>query len=507
MSWYTYPSFIVAILAIITTIWGKKDSEDENIKKNILVTVIKGVLISIPILILEMLVLYFFNSYHVFYRFWNEIFLPYAPNLYLIITFSVTLVLFLFPYFSKESISFEKYSDKYLLESKLSYNDNFNIELFYFIENSRYSRKLLLLKNLIRIFIFLSFMVVSIFFLIFFQQTDKNDSKYPYRTNEKIFIKTTECIPISTVKNKNICIQSIPKGTLFSISKGTNFNFDHEDLNMVNMGEQDVVYNEVYGLPINREISLDSHSKIYFEQEIDYTLYKGDKDGNIDKYYQVKTVPGKTNRNADSKVKYTVVSDPTRKSNNEYYEFVVGYTTNDISYTKFLQNVISFNSIIFIFIFLLTVIFIPIYLYVFICVFILLILIILSFVFVLENNTYKWYVLLLPLALLLVKKMFSLRKFLKYNLAIRRNKSVKEINIKITAFKKKIFIDDKEKDNIDITEPFEDSYPLKFSLYDENNNKNSETDKNNTIEFRIYFYNSILDLFKIINKKNLSKQK
>lgn len=496
MDWYAYPSFIVAVLAIITIIKGEKNAED--IKKNVLITVIKGVWISLLILSLEMALLYVLNSDGRFFKFWNEIVLPYTPKLYLVIFLSVTITLYLFPYFSRDSISFERYSDKYSLESKSPIANDFNIELFCFIEKSWVSRKLLLLKHLIRVSLFLS-MVISILFLKMFQPTVQNDPKYPYVTNEKIFIKTTTCIPITEVKDKKISIQSIPKGTLFSIPKGTNFSFELDKLDKAQKWNGDIIYNRIYGLPENKNISLDSHSLIYYEQEVDYTLYEGDSDDQFDKYFNVKTVPGKTNRYADSKVKYTVVSDPTKKNKKNFYEFVVGYTTNDVAYTKFLQETFGLNSIVFLIVILLIIIMTPSYLYLVINLFLSMIFIVIGIILFVEFKFDLLISLIISLpSLIFIRQIILYSEFLKNNILIRKMKGVDEINLKIKGFKKKIFIDDEKnekKDNIGLKYPWNRFYPIKFSYYDENKRENNKG------KIGIYFYDSIKDLFKIINEK------
>ena len=58
----------------------------------------------------------------------------YSLDLYFFITFGVLLVLVLFPYFTKDTTSIEKYGDEYLIQSKSFYDQDFYIELTYFIK-------------------------------------------------------------------------------------------------------------------------------------------------------------------------------------------------------------------------------------------------------------------------------------------------------------------------------------------------------------------------------------
>ena len=134
MAWYTVPGLIVPVLTIFQIFVNGKKVDVESVKREILIILIKGLLISIPIYLLEMVMLFFIYPDHKYYKFYNEIISVYSLDLYFFITFGVLLVLVLFPYFTKDTTSIEKYGDEYLIQSKSFYDQDFYIELTYFIK-------------------------------------------------------------------------------------------------------------------------------------------------------------------------------------------------------------------------------------------------------------------------------------------------------------------------------------------------------------------------------------
>lgn len=53
MAWYTIPGLLVAILAIIQLLLDEKTSDIEGVKRDILLNLIRSVVISIPIFLVE----------------------------------------------------------------------------------------------------------------------------------------------------------------------------------------------------------------------------------------------------------------------------------------------------------------------------------------------------------------------------------------------------------------------------------------------------------------------
>ena len=60
MAWYTVPGLIVPVLTIFQIFVNGKKVDVESVKREILIILIKGLLISIPIYLLEMVMLFSF---------------------------------------------------------------------------------------------------------------------------------------------------------------------------------------------------------------------------------------------------------------------------------------------------------------------------------------------------------------------------------------------------------------------------------------------------------------
>ena len=230
MAWYTVPSLIVTVLTIFQIFINGKKVDVESVKREILIILIKGLLISIPIYLLEMIMLFFIYPDHKYYKFYNEIISVYSLDLYFFITFGVLLVLVLFPYFTKDTTSIEKYGDEYLIQSKSFYDQDFYIELTYFIKKRVHLLGSFFSLFLIRILLFSSVLVLIVGILQFVPNGRMNDDKHPYVADEKIYIESIDPINVYVVKNGKLQQSSLPSNTKFSIAKGTNFSFHYNKL-------------------------------------------------------------------------------------------------------------------------------------------------------------------------------------------------------------------------------------------------------------------------------------
>ena len=93
MAWYTIPGLLVAILAIIQLLLDEKTSDIECVKIYILLNLIRSVVISIPIFLVEIIILYIFYKDLDFRYFYNDIVLKYSSYLYLFIFIDVFLLI------------------------------------------------------------------------------------------------------------------------------------------------------------------------------------------------------------------------------------------------------------------------------------------------------------------------------------------------------------------------------------------------------------------------------
>lgn len=492
MAWNTIPSLIVTVLTIFQIFVNGKKVDVESVKREILIILIKGLLISIPIYLLEMVILFFIYPDHKYYKFYNEIISVYSLDLYFFITFGVLLVLVLFPYFTKDTTSIEKYGDEYLIQSKSFYDQDFYIELTYFIKKRVHLLGSFFPLFLIRILLFSSVLVLIVGILQFVPNGRMNDDKHPYVADEKIYIESIDPINIYVVKNGKLQQSSLPSNTKFSIAKGTNFSFHYNKLKNKISGGENNIHNGIYGLTPGTMISLEDDTLIYFEEIKDYTLFVNDKNNEISEFYTTKTIPGNTYLKQNSKEKFKIVNRLNNKETNKPYKFIVGNTVSDIYYKLFLKNVILVNSSL-VLITLFLALLMKKYIYIVINWIISSILLSISTDYFLKTKEWNivTIIVLLVILTLVIIEIFKYTQFLRQNVLIRRLKSLSEINVKLSKSDYKILFDSSSKDEVDIS--IEEDKHLYFERFNYDS-KHNEKDMQKEGTVKIILYSSVKDI-------------
>lgn len=493
MAWYTVPSLIVTVLTIFQIFINGKKVDVESVKREILIILIKGLLISIPIYLLEMIMLFFIYPDHKYYKFYNEIISVYSLDLYFFITFGVLLVLVLFPYFTKDTTSIEKYGDEYLIQSKSFYDQDFYIELTYFIKKRVHLLGSFFSLFLIRILLFSSVLVLIVGILQFVPNGRMNDDKHPYVADEKIYIESIDPINVYVVKNGKLQQSSLPSNTKFSIAKGTNFSFHYNKLKNKISGGENNIHNGIYGLTPGTMISLEDDTLIYFEEIKDYTLFVNDKNNEISEFFTTKTIPGNTYLKQNSKEKFKIVNRLNNKETNKPYKFIVGNTVSDIYYKLFLKNVIQVNSLLVLITLFLALFMTKRYIYIVINWFISSILLIFSIGYFLKTKEWNivTIIVLLVILTLVIIEIFKYTQFLRQNVLIRRLKSLSEINLKLSRSNYKILFDSSSKEEVDI--PIEEDKHLYFEGFNYDS-KHIEKDMQKEGTVKIILYSSVKDI-------------
>ena len=485
MAWYTIPGFIVSVLTIIQLLFYKRVSDIEDLKRNILLNLIKSAQYSVLIVIVELIVLYFFYKDLGLRYFYNDIVLEYSLYLYLFIFIDVFLLLWLLPYFSNDTIKVEKYGDQYLIQSK-STSKNINVGIMYFVEKFWDTIGLKISTFLYRLLLFSSLLMWIIVGWDSVHYVRPKDSKYPFVANEKIFVKNTKPIDIYEVKDNKITKGTLPKDKVFSIAKGTEFSFDYEKLKNKlknKRGGEFNIYNGVYGLLSSKKISIRKGSKLYFEEMGDFAIYVNDKSNELSEYYTVKTVPGKTYIQSDSSMNYEVIANPERNVKDTVYGFIVGYTKENIDYTQFLHNAVVLDGILMIISIIAALCTLWKYLYIFALIF--------FSIFplsIIKANGISWgWVILLGIILIeILNYMF----FLSQNIFIKRLNSMSEVSIEVLTPKSGIIFTESDKNKIDLRlkdDNWDDKTKYKYTVF-KNNGKKLEG------ELRIIAYKSVWNI-------------
>lgn len=485
MAWYTIPGLLVAILAIIQLLLDEKTSDIEGVKRDILLNLIRSVVISIPIFLVEIIILYICYKDLDFRYFYNDIVLKYSSYLYLFIFIDVFLLLWFLPYFSSDTTKVEKYGSQYLIQSK-STSKNINVGVMYFVEKFRNVIGLKISTFLYRLLLFSSLLIWIIVVVNVVHNSRLKDLKYPFVANEKIFIKNIKPIDIYEVNaNKEIKKGSLPKDTVFSIAKGTNFSFDYEKLNKNERGGKSNIYNGVYGLSSSKKISIRKGSKLYFEEMLDYTIYVNDKSKNLSGYYTVKTIPGKTYIQSNSNMNYEVIANPERNVK-DTYSFIVGYTKENIDYNKFLDNAMLLNGISMMVLLIAIPFILQKYRYLSFLIFISIIPL-----SIIVTNRISWRSGILGILLVIILiEMINYMFFLRRHIFIKRLESTSEVSIEVLNPKSEFIFTHNNKNIIDLKltdDNWDDKTKYKYTV-SKNNGKKLEG------ELRIIAYKSVWNI-------------
>lgn len=482
MAWYTIPGLLVAVLAIIQLLLDEKTSDIEGVKRDILLNLIRSVVISIPIFLVEIIILYIFYKDLDFRYFYNDIVLKYSSYLYLFIFIDVFLLLWFLPYFSSDTTKVEKYGSQYLIQSK-STSKNINVGIMYFVEKFRDTIGLRISTFLYRLLLFSSLLIWIIVVGSLVHNARLKDSNYPYVANEKIFVKNTKPIDIYEVKDNKIMKGTLPKDKVFSIAKGTEFSFDYKQLKDKKRGGKSNIYNGVYGLSSSKKISIRKGSKLYFEEMGDFTIFVNDKSNELSEYYTAKTVPGKTYIQSDSSMNYEVIANPERNGKDTVYSFIVGYTKENIDYTQFLHNALLLNGISMMVLLIAIPFILQKYRYLS---FLILISIIPLSIIVTNRISWRSGILLVIILIEMINYMFFLRR----HIFIKRLESTSEVSIEVLNPKSKFIFTHNNTNIIDLKltdDNWDDKTKYKYTV-SKNNGKKLEG------ELRIIAYKSVWNI-------------
>ena len=448
MSIINIPGFIVAIVTLFAIIKSGNDTDSESIKKGILITTIKNIVVSIFIVLLILSVIYYLNVDFKIFESYKQFIVQYFFKSFFFVFLDIVLVQIISAFFLKDYIQISNNRGVFGIKLKTFYENNFSVEIFYLIKKFRNVVKYYALIYTFKIFLFLSFAVLFLVPINFLQDESSNDFNYPYVTSEKMFIRSTQPIQQIVVRDGKIRKEYLPMGMLFSITEGTNFSITTDKLKDRSNSVGEEIRNEVYGITTNDTIYLASNSKIYYEGVLDKPILFGNHDGKISDYHTVKTVPGETYLRLDSEMEFRV--DTSLKDNHSnYYKFVIGKLTKENQEKKFLNKLNILNIL---FLLLITVIFFislpKLFLYI---LGFLLIFIILFNIFIMINSEKiqnLWIMLPVILLIILSLEMNAYRVFLKNNILIRRIKKMSMIKVEIKKDNTKVTFNRNDKASI-----------------------------------------------------------
>lgn len=498
MDIFKIPAFVVAIVSLLAIFNSGKSKDSDTIKRDVLITMLKGMLISLPIVFLNLTYIYFSNSDFKAYESFNGFIIHYGVITFSFVFLSIFIVQLLFPNFDRDIFSLKKYGEGVSIESKSSYDNDFYIEILYLVKNH-----VLKLYILTYIFKFLLFSLISFVLLVSFQifQNDGEDNpKYPYIADEKIFITNTETIEKTFVQDGEVQKEYLPTGTLFSISKGSHFSIETYPMKEEVIGVGERIRDGVYGLMVNEKILLSNDTKIYYEGELDHTIFFSDNDEKIGDYYTVKTVPGETYFKIGSKNKFRVISS-SKENPNSYYKFIVGASTEEARLKSFLDKLITLNIWIVLISILIILLLLPKYFYLIIwglfCIGALAyIMFIITDIIITDIGKFNllWTIVSIIFLIISVIEMITYGEFLKKNILIKRIKNLDTINVKINKYGSKVLFNRKDENSIDIDITDKKYfYREKFKYV-----INEEEQKG---ELRVFAYDSVCQILSLYFKK------
>ena len=451
MDIFKIPAFVVAIVSLLAIFNSGKSKDSETIKRDVLITMLKGMLISLPIVFLNLTYIYFSNSDFKAYESFNGLIIHYGVITFSFVFLSIFIVQLLFPNFDRDIFSIKKYGEGVSIESKSSYDNDFYVEILYLIKKTSHVFKLYFLTYTFKLLLFSLITFVLLVPFQIFQNEGEDNLKYPYIADEKIFITNTETIEKTFVKDGEVQKKYLPTGTIFSISKGSHFSIETFPMKeeVIDVGEK--IRDGVYGLMVNEKILLSNNTKIYYEEELNHTIFFSDNDEKIGAYYTVKTVPGETYYMIGSENEFRVIS-LSNENPNSYYKFIVGASTEEARQKSFLDKLISINIWIVLISMLIIIFLLPKYSYLviwaFFCTGAL------AYIMFIITNIEKLNLLytIVSIILLIISaiEMFAYGEFLKKNILLYRIKELETINVKINKYGAKVLFNRGVKNPIDI---------------------------------------------------------
>ena len=215
MDIFKIPAFVVAIVSLLAIFNSGKSKDSETIKRDVLITMLKGMLISLPIVFLNLTYIYFSNSDFKAYESFNGLIIHYGVITFSFVFLSIFIVQLLFLNFDRDIFSLKKYGEGVSIESKSSYGNDFYIEILYFAKKISHVLKLYILTYIFRFLLFSLITFVLLVSFQIFQNEGEDNSKYPYIADDKIFITNTETMEKTLVKDGKVQKEYLPTGTLF----------------------------------------------------------------------------------------------------------------------------------------------------------------------------------------------------------------------------------------------------------------------------------------------------
>ncbi|MBA1352290.1 hypothetical protein HRJ32_09515 [Streptococcus oralis subsp. oralis] len=456
MDIFKIPAFVVAIVSLLAIFNSGKSKDSDTIKRDVLITMLKGMLISLPIVFLNLTYIYFSNSDFKAYESFNGFIIHYGVITFSFVFLSIFIVQLLFPNFDRDIFSLKKYGEGVSIESKSSYDNDFYIEIFYLVKKISHILKLYFLTYIFKLLLFSLISFVLLVSFQIFQNDGEDNPKYPYIADEKIFITNTETIEKTFVQDGEVQKKYLPTGTIFSISKGSHFSIETYPMKeeVFDVGEK--IRDGVYGLMVNEKILLSNNTKIYYEGELDHTIFFSNNDEKIVAYYTVKTVPGETYFIIGPEIPFKVMSS-SNENPNSYYKFIVGASTEEARLKGFFDKLITLNIWIVLISILIILLLLPKYFYLItwglFCTGAL------AYIMFIITDIGKfnllWSIVSIILIIISVIEMITYGKFLKKNILLKRIKNLDTINVKINKYGAKALLFNRKDENpidIDITD-------------------------------------------------------
>ena len=162
MDIFKIPGFIVAVLTLYATLKSGKN----NIQRNLLITVLKMILESIFLVLFFLTLIYFISNDFKAYKSFTEFIFHFAIISSPIVFLSIVVVQLLFPIFERTKFSIKKYGEGVSVESNSWYDNDFYIEILYFVKEIKHVFKYYILIYIFRLLLISS---IAMIFLVFFQ--------------------------------------------------------------------------------------------------------------------------------------------------------------------------------------------------------------------------------------------------------------------------------------------------------------------------------------------------
>lgn len=307
MNLLTIPGFIVAALTLLYILFSKNDSDENNFKKDSLLKLCQSVLLTGIFYVVITMIIFFINKR--------------LPDLEYLIC--VYCIVFIFPgfgtilYFSRARNKLGEVifiDEKYYIEKSSKYLSKYKLTEYYSTTSVREARKVRCFPFVIHILLMISLSLLLTSIVIFYrQQTSLYDVSYPFRTNEKIYISSNEDIKNQVIDDKGQSM-TLPKGTIFSISKGEAFDIKNKKRNQSVVDQKTrIILDSVFGIDTNQTIVLKKGSSLILEQSYNRNIYR--IDGAY--YFTVKTIPGKTAISLPCRATFNIYHQNSKR---EYYE-------------------------------------------------------------------------------------------------------------------------------------------------------------------------------------------